>query len=580
MRRALAVLWGVAAAVSSTIAAAQQPQPIPQPQPLPVPPPAPPAAPPATEPAAQPEPAPAPGAQPAPAARPETPPPPPAPGSASLAPEPPPAAPAAFAAAPPDSPASDKGAPLAGYHGDFYIRNAEDWIRIYPKGRVQIDFNSYFGPGVHDITAADGGNALKTRLFLRRAEFEVGGEMFKRWSFNIGAEVTASLGNATGKAQTSASSAGEDPTAETARFQGVQTPAGGIAPADNFINYSACKCFNVLIGQLQAPFGIENRTGNKTTPFMERNIAIRGFAFPSSKEMGLTLWGETDKRVINYEIGVFDGDGQNRFQVDSRADFLGRVFVRPFGGQKGHVIEKAQIGVSAKHGDRDPEYLGYDYPSINSGQGFALWRPEYRDSLGRRIHVIPSGSQNAIGGELRVPISKVALQGEAYYVANRTREAVEGYQLTNTERLGAMTGVGWYVQLSAWPLGDAFVQGDPGFARPTHVDLDKEAEKPKRGLELLAIVSAVNAHYAGASRGGVADGKTPDGDIDIFSYGAGLSYWHTKHLRLSINYIAYHTPGSASEENLAGVPGNQAKVGESKEAHLLHELGARTAVFF
>ena len=172
-----------------------------------------------------------------------------------------------------------------------------------------------------------------------------------------------------------------------------------------------------------------------------------------------------------------------------------------------------------------------------------------------------------------MPISKVALQGEAYYVANRTREAVEGYQLTNTERLGAMTGVGWYVQLSAWPLGDAFVQGDPGFARPTHVDLDKEAEKPKRGLELLAIVSAVNAHYAGASRGGVADGKTPAGDIDIFSYGAGLSYWHTKHLRLSINYIAYHTPGSASEENLAGVPGNQAKVGESKEAHLLHELG-------
>jgi hypothetical protein len=251
-------------------------------------------------------------------------------------------------------------------------------------------------------------------------------------------------------------------------------------------------------------------------------------------------------------------------------------------GGKGPV-EKLQIGVGARHGDRDPDYVGYDYPGITSGQGFTLWSPGYNDAGGRHIHILPSGAQNAIGGELRLPVSIVELRGEAYYVANNTREAVEGFQLTNTERLGVIRGLGWYAQLSAWPLGDTFVNGDPGMYRPRSINL-KEAPKIKKGLEVAAMIAGINAKYDGASRQGVYDAKTPGGssgatDITVYQYAFGANYWYTKLLRFSLDYAIYHTPGSASADNLALVPGNLGKEPDV-DAHLLHELSTRAQIAF
>src|SRR5262249_3432497 len=153
---------------------------------------------------------------------------------------------------------------------------------------------------------------------------------------------------------------------------------------------------------------------------------------------------------------------QNRPSVDARVDFMGRIFVRPFAGVGSSDLARfTQIGVSARHGDRDPSHVGYDYAPMITAQGFVLWKPTYTDSLGRQVHIIPSGAQNTIGGELRIQVSRFALQGEAYYVINNTREAVDGYQLTNTERLGRMKGVAWYAQASVWPVGDAFLGPEP-----------------------------------------------------------------------------------------------------------------------
>jgi hypothetical protein len=204
------------------------------------------------------------------------------------------------------------------------------------------------------------------------------------------------------------------------------------------------------------------------------------------------------------------------------------------------------------------------------------------------VHIIQSGGQNVIGGELLLPISRFEIRGEGYFVANHTREAVEGYQLTNTERLGRVKGVGWYVQLSAWPLGDAFINGEPGIQRPAHVDFTKPVGKPKKGLELLAIVAGVNADYSGGTRDGAIDAYTPGAAgkptrISIFEYGFGATYWHTHHIRASINYVIYHTPGSGpvDNNNLAHVPGNSSKDADTAgSAHMLHELSTRLGLMF
>jgi hypothetical protein len=468
--------------------------------------------------------------------------------------------------------------PLAGFHDGFFVRDRQDIFRLYFRGRFNLDAYGFAGPGVAALSAPDGGTALVPRVFARRLRLELGGDFFGRAvSFYASVDFGGMpLANANGKTEQSAAKAGDDPTAATARYAPIQSVSASAAPADVWMNLRGGDALNLMIGQYQAPFSLENRTSEGFTPFMERNLAIRAFVFPTGKETGVTAWGTLGAGVFDYEVGVFGGDGLNRPQVDRRFDFVGRAFTRPL--KRGHgLFAGAQLGVSARYGMRDPSAVGYDYPQMTTAQGFVLWDASYKDSAARTMHILPSGPQRALGGELRLPVGRFDLRTEAYYVANGTREAVDGLQLTTTERLGLMRGVGWYVQLSAWPLGDAFVYGDPGFTRPRHPAIDGPPEPIRKGLEVLAMVSGVNAHYAGASRGGAADAKTPDGDITIYQYAFGANYWLTRFFRATIDYSVYHTPGSGSADNLAGVPGNLGKT-PVPGAHVLHEMGARVGI--
>ncbi|WP_437956956.1 porin [Sorangium sp. So ce119] len=568
-----------------------QPAPTPPPAAAPTPPPAAPTPPPAAAPPAGAVP-PAPPATAAPQA-PELaqPPavqvPPPPPPGAAAAPAPPPPPPPVFAPTA-DAAVVTEQQPLAGWHGGFFLRDANDTFRLYPKGRMGLDFYSTFGSGASDVPATDNGGALKPRFFIRRARFELAGEFLKKWSFDMDLEFGGQgLSNTNGRTQNAAAPVGQAPTADSARFAPIEAAAPTAALVDVWINYSVMPALNFMFGQYSPAFSLENQTSDISTTFMERNIAIRGFALPEGKDIGLTIWGDIGDRQLGYGVGVISGDGQNRPGVDASPDLVARVFARPFGGDKKALLAKAQIGISARHGERDQAYVGYDYAPIRTGQGYTLWGGGYRDSLRRNIHVIPSGAQNAIGGELRLPIKMVELRAEAYYVANNTREAVEGYQLTNTERLGQVKGLGWYVQLSAWPVGDAYVSGDPGFSpRPTKVDLSKPIDKPKSGLEVAALLSGISATYDGASREGDYDETTPGAergpgtDLDVLQIGLAANYWHTRNVRLSVNYNAYLTPGSGSNENLLRVPGNSLGAASRSDAHALHELGARLAVSF
>jgi hypothetical protein len=590
MRIAISGASGMAALLTTAVAVAQVPGEKPEPLPVlptipaaqrPQPsvtsatPPVQPAAPaPTAAPATPPPPAPKPKAKPA--AHPDAPPTPPPPGLA-----PPPPAPVQAPVFTNDSASQAvKEPPLAGWNNGFYIRDPGDYFRLYPRGRLQLDFHSF--PGAPAANAEGGGVALQPRFFARRLRLEFSGEALKRFTFTFGVDFGQPESSTSGKSVPLAGGAGEGTT--SARYSPIEGVGSAVFIANAFVNYSFCPCFNVLVGQQQAPFGIENRTNNNVTTFMERNLPIRSFVAPNAKELGLTLWGDLLDERLSYELGVYGGDGQNRPQVDSSPDFIGRVFTRPLLGEKS-PLEKLQIGVSGRAGQREQQHVAYDYQPITTGQGWSLWEPGYTDSLGRTVHVIPSGMQAQIGGELRVPVSMFELRGEAYYVSNDTREAIDGLQLTSTQRLGRMSGAGWYVQASVWPLGDRFVNGDPGLWRPYTLNLTAERTPPQRGLEVALLVGGINADYQGGSRKEAdPDPNTPGAaagsKINIFEYGVALNYWYTRYVRASVNYIAYHTPGSGAPSNLAKVPGNVLGPSPGAGEQVHHELGTRIGIGF
>lgn len=491
---------------------------------------------------------------------------------------------------------------LVGWADGFFIRDPRDIVRVMPFGLVEADFYSSFGPGISPDTktstaqASDVAAGLKPRLLMRRLRFGFDVELLKRWSaaavIDFGGQ---QLGNAAANAETYAAKPGTVPDDTTGRYAPVQTVSSAPYAVDAYVNYSVCKCFNIQIGQFLSPVSMEGRTGDTRSSELERTVATRSFLHQNNpRDVGGMIWGELGPRVFVYELGLFGGDGQNRPSVDSRIDFMGRMFTRPFAGMGSSDLQKyTQIGVGVHVGGRDTKAVGYDYGSMTTGQGFALWKPTYTDSDKRLVHIIPADTQLSVGGELRLKVGRVALQGELYYVGNNAREAVDGYQLSNTERYTRMSGVAWYGRLSAWPVGAAFIPGEPGISRPRHLDLNvKPPLRVPQGLEMIAIASGIHAKYAlrdatdesGKVIVSTADAKTPTGDVTIYQLSLGANYWHSKHARVGVYYSAYVTPGSGSKDNRACVPDNLLKDAatqtKANQGHILHELSGRVALTF
>lgn len=506
---------------------------------------------------------------------------------------PPPPAPAtAPAVAPPVS------APLAGYHnGLFFLRDEADIFRLYVQGRVHVDALTWLGPGVGSLGPD---SALKSTLTLRRARLEIAGEFFHDWQWQLSADFAPlKYDNPAAKLASSSCSINATTGAQTCANQTtpVEAPLSSPAATDAFVNFGPSPWLNVQAGQYLLPFGLEARISDNTTAFLERSLVVRTLAAPFTRDIGAMAWGEAPSKHVYYTVGLYNGDGPNRPNADSRFDYVGRVFVRPFIADKRSLVENAQIGVSAKYGTRDATQVGYDVPTMTTQGGYAFWKATYRDSIGRWMHILPSAKQAAVGAELYVPIDGFDLQGEIIYSYQETREAIDGYQLSPfTERTGTLEGYGYYVQAGYWIVGNRDIVGLPSYGRPLHADLAAPAKPAKHGLQALARFEKLMLSYAGATRGGLLDPKTPNGDIEVNAITLGVNYWATRHLRFGVNYGVYQFPGSApvtastrggpvqTPSQRAVAPAQSLTPGADDDArdngHSVHELQARFGVQF
>lgn len=482
------------------------------------------------------------------------------------------------------------GFPMAGWHnGLFFLRDRNDHFRLYVQARMNVDAYTYFGPGVAP-------SSLKPTIVLRRIRPELGGELFKHWNWMLAGDFgTTALDNPKGANELAASSAGVAPTATSGKFAPVQAPAVKAGPTDVWVNFHANDVFNLMIGQYNGPFTMENRTSEKYGNFMERSIVSRDLGIPANKEIGLMAWGELESRHLGYQIGAFLGDGQNRPNVDAGLDGIGRVFVHPFASLPGQ-LKDLQVGGSFRYGRRDPSSVAYDVAGMTTQGNFQFWGPTYAGDKGL-THVIPAGGQLGAGAELRVPVDRFDLQSEIVYVNNGTREAVDGFQTTNAERFGALSGYSYYVQLAVWAMGKRNINGLPGYEIPPTLDFSRtDPDDPPHALQILVKWEQLAVKYAGASRSGTPGVKKLDGDIKANVFSLGANYWFTKHLRLSVNYVVDMFPGAkAVKPAIAGDAKQDAKQraigpaqtlnpGQDDHAHdgagVLHELLFRTAVGF
>jgi hypothetical protein len=422
---------------------------------------------------------------------------------------------------------------------------AVDALVLHVGGRLQFDHYSYFAPGAEAA-------GLEPNFLLRRFNFELSGQLARRWRFFLQADFAP------------------------AGLDAAQGPASKPTAAIVIFNHRLADALNVQVGQLLTPVTLDHRLLSRERVLLENGL-VQQLGAPSPVEIGASAWGTTPAGHLAYELGVFNGDGANRWSPDRRVDLIGRLEVKPLAAAA-HVLRGAQLGGSVRIGARDPDRITYDAPGLATQGGFRFWRSTYETPDGT-VHIRPAGRQLVVAAQARVPLDRVDVMAELVHVRNGTREAPD---VGAAARTGTLSGLAAYGQLGVWVVGSRAVL-DP-------------AAPASRALELVARAELLRARYAGGRRSAMPDAPGADGAIRVNAWVLGAKYWWNSYVRGSVNYCIYQfpesgpviadpesaAPGQTSRQRAVS-PGNTLGLdaGEAaRTSHALHELLVRVELGF
>src|SRR5262249_54884604 len=98
---------------------------------------------------------------------------------------------------------------------------------------------------------------------------------------------------------------------------------------DAFIAAMPMPELNLQFGQFTVPFSYELILSKRYIDFVERSAVVNQTVNPR-RVIGLMLYGQLARKVLQYQLAVMNGAGQNRLDNDSDKDFIGRLVVFPF----------------------------------------------------------------------------------------------------------------------------------------------------------------------------------------------------------------------------------------------------------
>ena len=433
----------------------------------------------------------------------------------------------------------DQDAPLAGYtNGAPFIRSRDSNFVFFPNGRVNVD--GFFFPNRGDNlpagTSADGSGDQRPRdtIFIRRARAELNGTLLKRIDYLFSGE-----------------------------FATLPLGAQSATVSDAFINLNFTPWANVMVGQFDAPFTMENRTIDKFLDFMERSITVRGFGFPANKDLGVMVHGLAPSRVFHYEVGIFNGDGINVRNPDNHFDLMGRAYVAPLavlGQSHGmHWPGEIWIGGSLWWGRRVE--VSYDTPSLTTQAGVDLLPAQFGgaatpNACGTGCRFVPNGELLKWALEVNVPIGPLGFRFE---LVHDDHEGLGVYRPTDgsaAERLLPLgrvlagninrTGTSFYLQAWYWILGSSDMLPTPGRETPQRWHgYRKGKEQFPLGLYVTARYERLTLRQEEADANSTLqdDQRLGLGTLTVDSFGVAANLWWSRHFRFSVNYLLNYLDG-------------------------------------
>lgn len=187
----------------------------------------------------------------------------------------------------------------------FFLESADKNFSIKFGGRVQGDFR-YF----NDNNAND-------TFDVRRAYLEAGGTLYRYWDYKIEVDFAGSSGTTS-------------------------------SIKDAFINYKYFPEAQIRVGQFYYPYGNELTVSDKYYVFLEASSISSALA--PGRDRGIEVHGNPMKGLLHYEVGIFNGAGENTAENNDDFDYAARVVFNPTSGKEGPF--QAWVGASYGYGQQ------------------------------------------------------------------------------------------------------------------------------------------------------------------------------------------------------------------------------------
>lgn len=249
-------------------------------------------------------------------------------------------------------PAADKnkdGLPLSlSYKDGIWIKADDGNFQTAINGRVITNYRDIFDrPNDLPAPAGSSSRTQPDSFYLRQARIDFNGTFYKQFDFRLQLDFPTGTVSNTG-------------TAAAANTGTVQ---------DAFLAWRAAPEFGLRIGQYKEPLSQEQTTSLRATDFVERSILDR---LIPGRDIGLSAFGKPFNGFLEYEGGVFNGNGRAVVDNNDEKDVAGRLRISPFkSSEDGSFLKGLRLGVSGSYGDVDRASIdALDYTSTELGVKF------------------------------------------------------------------------------------------------------------------------------------------------------------------------------------------------------------------
>jgi phosphate-selective porin OprO and OprP len=289
---------------------------------------------------------------------------------------------------------------LAGIEkGRPFLKSADDNFRIELGGRLQVDFDA-----AEDGTRTLTGQFLSSQFLIRRARIDVDAIFYKWIRAKIQSELTEGNNSST-----------------------------QVSLKDAYIDLTFMPELRFRAGQFHVPFSLEEYgTSDNFIDFIERSMVNN---LTPMRDRGVKIYGDLGLMdgVITYNLGGFNGTGEDTSDNNSGKDLAFRLEYSPFRNSKSFWLKGLQFAGNVTWGDED---------NLNTASGQTIARTPNRFTFFASQSA--QGQRTRYGGDFAWWVGPASLKFE-YDVQTNQRNGL-GPGGTN---LDDVTATGWYVS-STW----------------------------------------------------------------------------------------------------------------------------------